>query len=791
MKQKLLLFAILLTTLPVFATSAPPKREFRAVWVATVANLDWPTRGAATQTQKQELINLFDLLKSAGINAILFQIRPECDALYASPYEPWSYWLTGVQGKAPSPFYDPLEFAVEEAHKRGMELHAWFNPYRAVRAVGSYSTASNHVSITHPEWILYFSKIQLKMLDPGRPDVREYVTQVVKDVVQRYDIDGVHFDDYFYPYPDGSKGFFGITNEDDQTFANFNRGFSDRADWRRDNVNLLVKMVHDAIAITKPWVKFGISPFGIWKSGNPPGISGTSAYDAIYCDALAWLNARTVDYLTPQLYWPIGGGQDYSKLMPWWASKINGLHFYPGHAAYRISDWSHREMPNQLRLDRGNAACGGSVFFRAASIRSNLKGFTDSLKNDFYRFKAITPLMAWKNDIAPLPPRFLQYGRSISGKELQLQWSAPTPAADGDTAKWYVVYRHQFSSPSLDHLNDPGLILEITRQRQFTLTVPNGSGQYFYTVTAVDPYGLESSADATIAIDRPSPPLLATPLQDESGVATTVPLRWHTQANAMVYELQVANNNDFSAPLIVHQIGLSDTFYTIKNLKNQTRYYWRVRGANPGGWGEFSETRSFMPGLPTAPLLAFPADDRSAVPISTPLAWHPVASNVQYHLQVSLDYDFTTEGIVIDQTGLADTFMVVDNLNMNQIYYWRVRAANQLGYGNWSSVYRFSTTTITLAAELPTMPLKLDLGQNYPNPFNNQTIIPFTLPSDGLVRLYIYDMLGRKVMTLAHSNFTAGRHEIAFDASSLAGGVYVYRLFYQGHILSRRMLYVK
>ena len=305
MARWIMLALVIVSCAAPLLSQAPPKREFRGAWLATVANLDWPVRGDTPQNQKNQLISLFDGMSAAGINAVIFQVRPECDALYASPYEPWSYALTGSQGSAPSPFYDPLQFAVDEAHRRGMELHAWFNPYRAERSVDSYALAGNHVVVQHADWILTFAAsgttAPLKILNPGIPEVREFVARVVADIVRRYDVDGIHADDYFYPYPPQA-----ITNQDDATFAAYPRGFTNRGDWRRDNVNLLMKLVRDSIAAIKPWVKFGMSPFGIWKNGVPPGITGLDAYSVIYGDAIAWLHDRSVDYLTPQLYWRIG-----------------------------------------------------------------------------------------------------------------------------------------------------------------------------------------------------------------------------------------------------------------------------------------------------------------------------------------------------------------------------------------------------------------------------------------------------------------------------------------------------
>jgi uncharacterized lipoprotein YddW (UPF0748 family) len=322
----------------------PLKREARGAWIATVTNIDWPSSNTSSvATQQQQLISILDQLSAAGINIAIFQVRSECDAMYQSPYEPWSYWLTGTQGLAPNPLWDPLAFAVTEAHKRGMELHVWFNPYRAVRAVagsGNYSAATTHITKTHPEWILQVGDI--KFLDPGLQAVRDYVTKIFSDVVRRYDIDAVHIDDYFYVQ--------GITTQDSATFTKYSRGFtvSSIGDWRRDNVNLLIKQIHDSIQAIKPWIKWGVAPAGIWKNGVPSGITGNDNYSVLYCDAVAWMAGKYIDYLAPELYWKIGGPQDFTKLLPWWQNDTisHGIQIFPGLAAY----W-FRHCADSNRLD--------------------------------------------------------------------------------------------------------------------------------------------------------------------------------------------------------------------------------------------------------------------------------------------------------------------------------------------------------------------------------------------------------------------------------------------------------
>ncbi|MCX6144653.1 MAG: family 10 glycosylhydrolase, partial [Ignavibacteriales bacterium] len=273
---------VLLAFILLFATSwtlaqAPPKREFRGAWLATVTNIDWPSSaGISSQVQRDQLTTMLDKLAATGINAIVFQIRPACDAFYASPYEPWSSWLTGTQGIAPgNDYYDPLQFACQEAHKRGMEIHAWFNPYRVKLSASSPQLASNNVAVQHPGWAITCPD-GYTLLNPGLDSVRNHVARVIADVVRRYDIDGVHMDDYFYPYSEHSFG-----TLDMETFRLNPRGFSypdSLKPWRRNNVNLLIKMIYDSVQAIKPVVKVGMSPFGIWKNGIPAGTSGTSGY---------------------------------------------------------------------------------------------------------------------------------------------------------------------------------------------------------------------------------------------------------------------------------------------------------------------------------------------------------------------------------------------------------------------------------------------------------------------------------------------------------------------------------
>jgi uncharacterized lipoprotein YddW (UPF0748 family) len=446
----------------------------------------------------------FDRLKAAGFNAIFFQIRTENDALYDSPYEPWSYYLTGSEGSAPVPYWDPLAFAIEAAHARGLELHAWLNPYRSVRTVGQFTRDPNHVSITNPDWILQFNT--LKILNPGLPEVIDYTTKIVMDVVRRYDVDGIHFDDYFYPYAPNT-----ITNQDAATYAAHGSGFNNIGDWRRDNVNRMIKAVHDSIKTAKPHVKFGISPFGIWRPGFPSGISGTDAYATLYADAKAWIADQSVDYLIPQLYWAFGGSQDYAKLAPWWATESMNRHLYTGNAVYKMEgswNWPTSEIGNQVRFNRNNTGIDGHVMFRSRLIHNNLKGIADSLRTNLFARPTLTPRMDWLSDATPDAPLALSSEWvDASAGTLRLTWDKPTwSQAGGDTLLRYAVYRVPASSVllksdgSLGALTTPENLIAIVGGVSFTDTLPPNSDPVNYVVTAVSRNSVESAPSMSVYV---------------------------------------------------------------------------------------------------------------------------------------------------------------------------------------------------------------------------------------------------------------------------------------------------
>ena len=470
-----------------------PKREMRAVWIATVENIDWPSKTLlTTEQQKAEMIAILDAAKEYNMNAVVFQIRPDADALYASELEPWSEWLSGKQGVAPDPYYDPLQFTIDECRKRGLDVHVWLNPYRAIQNIDKTVPAPNHVANTHPEWMLTYGK--KKYFDPGIPAVRNHVARVVSDLVKRYDIDAIHFDDYFYPYK-----ITGIEFPDENSFKKFGEGFGpqQKEDWRRNNVDLIIRQLHDSIKSIKPWVEFGISPFGVWrnKKNDPNGSdtrAGVSNYDDLYADILKWQQEKWIDYVTPQLYWYIGKEvADYAILAKWWAEHSYGCNIYIGQALYLIDpasrdpSWrSSDEITKQLSLNRTIPGVNGSMYFSAKFLNKNPLSVRENLLKEYYRFPALTPENPM---VAPIIP-----GKPVNaivqkeGKNIVLSWQKQ------ENNTLFVIYRFKFLQRK--KVDNPDKIIFTTSYEKILLTAAKGyrPARYRYVVTALSPTHTES-----------------------------------------------------------------------------------------------------------------------------------------------------------------------------------------------------------------------------------------------------------------------------------------------------------
>lgn len=379
------------------------KREMRGVWVATVANIDWPTKsGLKKNVQKKEIISILDHSKKLGFNAIFLQVRPACDAFYRSEHEPWSIFLNN---QSSSPRYDPLKFWIKEAHNRGIELHAWINPYRASMNTKK-ALPDKHPAKRNPEWFVkYGDKLYF---NPGVPESAIHINKVVKDIVCNYNIDGIHMDDYFYPYPIRGEEF-----PDSLEYEKYGaKAFDHIDDWRRHNVNETIKSLTETIKSTKPWVSFGISPFGVWRNNidDPRGSNtkaGVTNYDDLYADILLWMENQWIDYVSPQLYWETThSSANYTTLAHWWNKNSYNTPIYIGHGIYKVGsdnpDWQDpKQLPMQMAINEELSNIKGSIFFSYKHFKRDLIGFQDSLKTDFYRHSALTPIINKKNSLKP------------------------------------------------------------------------------------------------------------------------------------------------------------------------------------------------------------------------------------------------------------------------------------------------------------------------------------------------------------------------------------------------------
>ncbi len=485
-----LLFYFVMCLTDTFAQTK--KREFRGVWIQCV---NGQFLGLGTKEMQQTLTYQLDELQKDGVNAVIFQVRPECDALYESKIEPWSRFLTGKQGKAPSPYWDPLQWMIEQCHKRGMELHAWINPFRAKTKVTS-ELAVNHVAIKHPENV--FSYDGLLILNPGIQENRDYICDVVKDILTRYDVDGIHIDDYFYPYPIA-----GQTIKDDKEFRANNNGIRDRGDWRRDNVNLFVKQLYETVHRIKPWVKLGVSPFGIYRniktdSKIGSNTNGLQNYDDLYADVLMWVNNGWLDYCVPQIYWEIGNkAADYSTLIKWWNKYACKRPLYIGEDVERtvkkadVSNPNINQMPAKFKLRSEMQNVDGAVLWYAKAVVDNVGNYQNVLRNIYWKHPALQPVMPFIDSKSPKKVRHLKIINVENDKVLF--WTKPKGKGWNDEAVKYVVYR--FSAAEDVDLSDASKILAVTPDTFYKIDCTKISAKdrnFIYVVTALDRMNNES-----------------------------------------------------------------------------------------------------------------------------------------------------------------------------------------------------------------------------------------------------------------------------------------------------------
>lgn len=482
MKRIFILLLTLCISAVMLAGVPMPKREFRGAWIQMI---NGQFQGMSRDQMQANLTHQLDVLQRCHVNTIIFQVRGEADAMYQSSLEPWTRFLSGQQGVAPQPLWDPLAWMVNECHRRGMELHAWINPYRA-KTKTTKELAVNHPARIHPERFISYDN-QL-IFNPGLKENRDYICTVVKDIVSRYDIDGLHIDDYFYPYPNGTRF------DDEATFRQYGNGFTDLGDWRRFNVNLLIEQLYKTIHDTKPWVKFGVSPFGIYhnaKNGGVPGsnTNGLQNYDDLYADVLYWINRGWVDYNVPQIYWEIGHkAADYDTLIRWWSKYASARPLVIGQDVERtvraadLQNPAQNQMPAKFQLQRTLPGVSGSCLWYSAAVVRNEGNYAGALEQYYHRYPALQPLMPWIDKKTPRKVRHLSIRKAPDGN--YLFWEAPKEKHEMNKVRNYVVYR--FARGEKVNTEDASHILTITPQNILKLPVADGKNRYTYVVTALN-----------------------------------------------------------------------------------------------------------------------------------------------------------------------------------------------------------------------------------------------------------------------------------------------------------------
>lgn len=464
-----------------------PKREFRGAWIQTAFQGEY--KEMSVKEMRRSFIRKLDFLEKCGMNAIIFQVRPEADAFYRSELEPWSRFYTGEQGRAPEGNFDVMAFLIEECHKRNMEFHAWLNPYR-ISTAGNTKFADSHIYHQHPEWFVTYNKQIL--FDPGLPQSRQFICKVVKDIVSRYDVDAIHMDDYFYPYPAAGQFF-----PDDKSFRKYGlaKGYTpeQKADWRRENVNKLIREIKRTILLNKPWVRFGISPFGIYRNkkstpdGSGSNTNGLQNYDDLYADITYWVKQGWIDYNIPQIYWEMGHPlADYTTLIKWWSKHAYGGHLYIGQDVARTMKAD--QLTKKMRYERRLPHIAGNCFWPANEILWNNKGVADSLQRHYHRYPALIPAYTNMHNRAPEEVKKLKTEWTADG--FMLHWKAEQSKTNPELAWYFVVYR--FDPKEEVDLNNPAKIVGITRNTFYKLPYDEGKIKYRYVVTAVDRFHNES-----------------------------------------------------------------------------------------------------------------------------------------------------------------------------------------------------------------------------------------------------------------------------------------------------------
>jgi uncharacterized lipoprotein YddW (UPF0748 family) len=775
MKQFYLL--ILISVFHLSAVFAQPDRELRAVWFTSVYNIDWPKNNVSASTQKSNLVFILDKLKEANFNAVMFQVRPNADALYKSAYEPWSHWITGVRGQEPT--FDPLAYLIEEANKRGMEVHAWLNPYRFENTAGEFSGRPGNYSVTHPELIITVGG--KTYFDPGNPTTTKLIQNIVADLVVKYRLDGVIFDDYFYPSNMGESfdqktyDQWG-TKEFVSQWYNVTTTKPSRGDFRRASVNNMIRAVNDTIKKLRPQMVFGVSPAGIysldanaashWGTTLPPGISGRDNYHAINCDPLAWLFDKSVDYISPQLYWRIGGSQDFITLTNWWANeaKRRARHHYPSMASYKLYTteneplWEIPEIENQIKANRQatNNLAQGYIYYNTSSVINQTKNLWSALKNDYYSTKTIFPELAWLPSVQEGAPEIAEIGNiSGTGNLLAAMNIINTPA------ERFLLYgkvsgtaKSEFSS---------GEFMQVIFGKDIAMFYHNNKDKFSiveYMPNRQLGFGSSETAWLQLASASVTAPTGGTACDNTS-------FTWTGVTGSESYHVQVARAVD-PGTLVFTSQPVTSTSYMLPQgtLNGQDNYVFRVK-AKAGASVSWSNQGSFFAGQPVRTILNSPADGAQNVKLSTTFQWNTATAATSYHVQVATDPSFINESIVVDRQPLSMNILTTTLTMHNTKHYARVRSVNTCGYSHWSDVNVFTTEQGT----------GIELAENHilkawPNPASQIFNIEYPSMTGSRV-IFVFDSQGRLISQEERTDFTLAEQ---LNVSSLTPGFYLVKI---------------
>ncbi len=796
--MRISLFTLFFIFLSSFCLKAfdEPRRELRAVWLTSVYNIDWPqSSSVSAENQINRLKGMLDVLQETNINAVFFQVRPNADALYQSAYEPWSQWITGNRGQDPG--YDPLALVIREANKRGMEVHAWLNPYRFENIAGQYTGLPGDYSQSHPELIITHDN--RTYFNPGLPATTQLIKNIVADLVSHYDLDGVVFDDYFYPS--------GLPLSADQEafdaygtpgFINAYYPEISRGNFRRASVNHMIREVNDTIKSIRPSMVFGVSPAGIystnpaaaanWGTTLPEGITGRDNWSAIYCDPLAWLHDGSVDYLSPQLYWQIGGPQDYLTLVEWWGKEATrkGRHSYPSIASYRLPTskkserswdsildllyrfaeklglkkeeaeknvYSLEEIENQIMANRANEENNvlGTIFFSTRDLTSRVPELSVRLSEDLFAEKSIFPLPGWLPTIQPGAPLIeeigslgedpdaaaLQIRNSPASRFLLYGWEQP-PAKTGKTAPDFM---------------------QLSFGRDFSLFYHRDMS--YFAVAELLPNREMGFVSEPVAFTYLSPVEIIGP--DSQEVCHMSLFSWTEVAGSESYQVLIARRQNpseivYASPLLSSPgLALPDGL-----LEGQQHYVFRVRGVSQASVS-YSAPSGFFTAYPPRVRINAPANGAVNIPLTITVQWDPVPGATHYQLQIATSSSFADEEMVLDQDGVTTNFAYAVLDEAGREHYVRVRASNACGRGMWPEANRFTTTAETFVKNPSYTALTA-----YPNPASDRCYAEYPrLVGERIIEI----RSGSGQLLETHSRSTPAESD-TFELSHLPQGIY-------------------